>query len=294
MDCDQAIERLPWLLNGTLAPAERREVEAHVAECERCRAALADTRTAGEIFAQHIPSASLVAFAADEPGTISSETLERHLASCPQCAAELEMARASRALLENEGVATMPFRAPTGDRSRLRLWQGSALAASLVGLVAIGGWLSSAGQVAQLAAQANVRRAGTLAALPAATAGQVVTPNVALANLAPEGSAALRGNSAAPAISQIPSGREATLTLEPSARDRAALHDITLLDAEGRELAHQGGLVKDVYGYFDLSLRPLPPGEYTLQVSAAEGAERAPLDRFRFRVVEGKPDRPKP
>jgi len=294
MDCDQAIERLPWLLNGSLAPAERRELEAHLAECERCRAALADTRTAGEIFAQHIPSADLVAFAADEPTAISSATLERHLESCPQCAAELEMARASRALVENEDVATMPMRAPHGDRGRLRLWQGSALAASLVGLVAIGGWLSSAGQMAQLAARMEAsrsvtREAKTLAAAPG-SGERLVTPNIALANLVPEGSAALRGSSATPAISQIPAGREATLTLEPSARDRATLHDITLLDASGRELAHQGGLVKDVYGYFDLTLRPLPPGGYTLQVSAAEGAERAPLDRFRFQVVAG----PKP
>ena len=30
-------ELLPWLANGTLAGAERQEVEAHVATCERCR-----------------------------------------------------------------------------------------------------------------------------------------------------------------------------------------------------------------------------------------------------------------
>lgn len=34
-------ELLPWLANGTLAGAERQEVEAHVATCERCRRELA-------------------------------------------------------------------------------------------------------------------------------------------------------------------------------------------------------------------------------------------------------------
>jgi hypothetical protein len=34
-------ELLPWLANGTLRGAERQEVEAHVATCERCRSELA-------------------------------------------------------------------------------------------------------------------------------------------------------------------------------------------------------------------------------------------------------------
>jgi len=38
-------ELLPWLANGTLAGAERQEVEAHVATCERCRRELAWLQT---------------------------------------------------------------------------------------------------------------------------------------------------------------------------------------------------------------------------------------------------------
>jgi predicted anti-sigma-YlaC factor YlaD len=40
MTCDQAIERLPWLLNGSLEPAEREEVQGHLTTCAACREAL--------------------------------------------------------------------------------------------------------------------------------------------------------------------------------------------------------------------------------------------------------------
>ena len=55
MNCDQAIELLPWLLNGTLEAGERDEVRRHLETCERCREALTETRVAGSIFGQHIP-----------------------------------------------------------------------------------------------------------------------------------------------------------------------------------------------------------------------------------------------
>src|SRR5579864_6170862 len=63
MDCDLAIELLPWLLNGTLETGEREEVLAHLRSCASCREALADTRTAWEIFDWHPETAALVAHA---------------------------------------------------------------------------------------------------------------------------------------------------------------------------------------------------------------------------------------
>ena len=58
MNCDDAIERLPWLLNGTLEEEEGRQVQAHLETCERCRTALAETRDAWRIFAGHIARSS--------------------------------------------------------------------------------------------------------------------------------------------------------------------------------------------------------------------------------------------
>ena len=66
MTCQEATLQLPWWLNGSLEPAERREVEDHLASCASCREALAETRLAWEIYAQHIPTAALVAYAEDE------------------------------------------------------------------------------------------------------------------------------------------------------------------------------------------------------------------------------------
>ena len=66
MNCDDAIEFLPWLLNGSLEAGEHDEVRAHLADCERCRAALNDTREAWTVFSQHLPGEALVALAYGE------------------------------------------------------------------------------------------------------------------------------------------------------------------------------------------------------------------------------------
>ena len=143
MNCDLAMEFLPWLLNGTLEAAERDEVRRHLATCESCRAALNDTREAWTIFAQHLPSDALVALAYGEaPAGVNPEVAERHLASCPECAAELELARTSRRLEEDDRIAvfpgtrTRPVKSAGGDRT----WRAAALAAGLTGIVALGGW----------------------------------------------------------------------------------------------------------------------------------------------------------
>jgi len=226
MDCDHAIERLPWLLNGTLAPAERHEVEAHAAECPRCRAALAETRSAWEVFAQHVASDDLVAYAADEPTAVPRGTVERHLASCPECAAEVEMARASRALLENEGVATLSAR---GRRGGTRLWQSSALAAGIVGLIAIGGWTQSAHRLRELESERARPAAAPAAALPGggpapAPAGQAAKAdlNVPVVILSPDDdSAPVRGSNAIAQPATVPPSDWAMLELDQSAKDTA-------------------------------------------------------------------------
>jgi hypothetical protein len=146
MTCDQAIELLPWYLNGTLDAGEREEVRQHVATCEHCRQALAETRQAWTVFDQHIPSQDLVALAWGQPPSgIDPTAAEEHLASCAQCAAELEMARMSRRLEEEDNVALFPVAKPrpvTGAAPRS--WRAAALAAGLATLVAAGGWFHAA------------------------------------------------------------------------------------------------------------------------------------------------------
>jgi hypothetical protein len=156
MNCDHAIEFLPWLLNGSLEATERDEVEQHLATCERCRAALNDTRDAWTIFNQHIPSDALVALAYGEvPEGIDPAVAERHLATCPECAAELELARISRRLEDDKIVPfpdPRPRPEPVADRGS-RTWRAAALAAGLAGLVAGTGWFYEFQQAGSLAEQ---------------------------------------------------------------------------------------------------------------------------------------------
>jgi len=303
MDCEQAIERPPWLLNGTLPAEERRAVEIHVAECGRCAAALAETRAAWEVFAQHLPTADLVAYAADEPTGIGRETLERHLAGCPQCAAELEMARASRALAEHDEVAVLS-RAPTastaastagGRRRGARLWQGSALAASLVGLLAIGGWAHSEGEIHELEARLGRERPSAAAAPqaalrggqpPAAAAGgsSPVAANPAIVSLEPdqEGTA-VRGET--PAAAAVPADADyMVLTLRPSERDAGRRHAAELVDPAGGVHPLTERLVQNADGFYALGLprRLVARGQNVILVYATDGGRRALVSRYTF------------
>src|SRR3954453_20110615 len=135
MNCDESIERLPWFLNGTLEGGEHDEVRRHLETCERCRTALNDTREAWAIFGQHLPSEALVALAYGEPPAgIDPDLAERHLASCPQCAAELELARTSRHLEDDDRIAVFPgartLKTTGGRDGGTRTWRTAALAAS--------------------------------------------------------------------------------------------------------------------------------------------------------------------
>ncbi|MEA2693783.1 MAG: putative zinc-finger [Acidobacteriota bacterium] len=278
MNCQEAIERLPWWLNGSLEPEERREVEAHLAECASCREALKETRLAWEVYAQHVPIAALVAYAADERPEGSDPSLfERHLEDCPQCAAELEMARASRLLSEHNEVPLLVPRqtaVPARRPSRERGWQAAALAAGLTGLVAMGGWVGTVQQLHRSAAQlASVERetprlrGGKAQAAPAA-GGHSISAQLSADSV-------VRGETLSkPVAISLPKAGEATILLNHPA-DTPGEHAYKILDAQGRTLASGEGLQPSpLHSYlvtFDSKL--LPPGPYTIQLSSLGSAE---------------------
>lgn len=96
MNHDDVVERLPWLLNGTLEDGEAQEVEEHLASCSDCRAERRRTAQAGALFAAHPGAEGLVeiAFAGREPDA----ALAAHLELCPDCREAVALARASAAL----------------------------------------------------------------------------------------------------------------------------------------------------------------------------------------------------
>jgi hypothetical protein len=229
-NCDDVTERLPWLLNGTLGDEERAAVREHLAECASCRRALAETRLAWETFDQHPPTEEIVALAW---GETPNPTLEEHLESCPRCTAELELARMSRHLEEDEKIVPLPARrtepatapAMTGGR---RGWRNAALAASLAGVVGLTGWMQSAQRVQTLEEQIAARPAPPVATVP----GPSPTPPIGTGE---------------PAVSPEETERAAQLAAE--------------LETRTREVEAMRGQLEDLNGRLDqiASARPAAP-----------------------------------
>jgi hypothetical protein len=223
MNCDKAIEFLPWLLNGTLEAGERDEVQGHLKSCERCREALAETRAAWSAFAQHIPTRDLAALAWGEaPTEIESATAEEHLASCPQCAADLELARMSRRLEEEGNVAVFPPARTRRDAGAApRSWRAAAIAACLAAAVSSLGWLYT---LQQAGSPARVAQAAPPQAAPAPVDGSLQQK---LADLAAK-VAALQASEQAAERSARESERQLAEVRKQSELPRASV--LTILD----------------------------------------------------------------
>ena len=140
-------ERLPWYLNGSLDEAERAELEGLLAQSAENRAELAETEAAARIYGHRLPSEVVVGYAFDgEHPEVPTELLERYFEVSPVGADELRLLRESKAELEEElatesadaGVVSCPGPAPAAVSG----WRRMALAASLVGVAALGltGW----------------------------------------------------------------------------------------------------------------------------------------------------------
>ncbi len=190
MTCDEAAQLLPWLLNDSLDAGERREVTAHVAACAACRRALAESRFALAAAGTHLPGEALaaVAFGEAAPG-LDPAVVEEHLAACPQCAADLELARTSRALAD-EGVALFPRRpeaAPAPARTA-GSWRAAAVAAGLAAVVTAGGWIASWQEVEELRAGAGAAAgiAAGGAPAPAPVGGEAAASDARVAELTAE------------------------------------------------------------------------------------------------------------
>jgi Putative zinc-finger len=300
MSCETALERLPWLLNGTLEPEERKAVLEHLAGCDGCRAALADTRFAWQVFAEHLPVADLIAAAAGEPTATPRELFESHLAECTQCAADLETARSSRLLLQHEEVAVLRPAPPAR-------WRNAALAASLAGIVAATGWVHSSREMRSLEArletpppvaaaptppapvpvaserlaaenrrlQAENQRLLTEQAAeptpPRETGRPIAEVNTLVQDVYPE-SAVRGGTQAENRIAMPASARLATLILHPETEAAAGPQQIEIADRQGKVVWKQGGLVRSASNDYTLTVDRglLPAGTYVLRLYSAD------------------------
>jgi hypothetical protein len=285
MTCDQTLELLPWYLNGTLESGELAEVRQHLETCASCRAALAETGQAWPVFAQqdsaqHIPPQDLVALAwGESPAEISPAATEAHLASCAECAAELEMARMSRRLEEEDNLALFPRAKPRpGTGAAPRSWRAAAIAAGLAAAVAAGGWLHAVRQ--PLLGAANQQAA-------APHSSNVID----LGN-----SDAVRGTEGGKAIRR---DQLSTLLL-PAAKDASAAapgeREAEILDGNGKVVWKEPHLQPvEIGSYYSIVLPPrsLAPGRYTLRLfSRGEGESRVPRETWPLLVAAAPPSQP--
>ncbi|HEV7667832.1 MAG TPA: zf-HC2 domain-containing protein [Thermoanaerobaculia bacterium] len=316
MICDEVVQRLPWFLNGSLAPEEQSEIRAHLTDCAACRSALAETRIGYRIFSAHVPSEALVDYAWDRtPEGLDSGLVERHLEDCAECAAELELIRTSRRLAEEPEVALLRPKArpvtATAPPRFYRAWQATALAAALGGVVAFSAWTHSeqqrqqlghqvasarqdvaeaqkglanlTAQVGQLREQAAARPLPVTTPVPSEPAGGYGTGSVNILILTAE---LTRGGEQEATPSLSVKSQSAPLIIsydtegKPAARYQVEVRrgSVPVFSDPARFDENSGGVL------FQVNPSRLGKGSYTLILSAIEGGQAKKIQSYRFDV----------
>jgi hypothetical protein len=269
--CDEVVDRLPWLLNGSLEGEEREAVRAHVAACSACARHLEETRQAIAVFGAHLPPAALVDLAWERPVTgLPASLVERHLASCPRCADELALARESRAL---EAAGDVPR--PAGRRRavvRFAEWGGSLAAGLLLGL-----WWGGALERRPLhSPSATVPTPPSERPLPRPEQEEELRrlrapePNLPIFELLPSDHVERSGGAAREVV--VPSSaRLVALLLTSEASAPSA--DLEIRSASGETVWSGSGLVPGPLGAYSIGVPAalLPDGRYELVLRPAGG-----------------------
>lgn len=290
MNCETAIELLPWFLNGTLDPHEKEGVRRHLRECEACRLALTETREAWQTFDQHLASETIVALAYDEaPVGASAQEAALHLASCARCAAELEMARTSRRLEGEENVVPFAARrsapAPVVSTRSPRGWQMTALAAGLAGVLGLAGWMNRGQELSALRQQLASRGTESQAA---GGPRLVATANPVL--LDPLEAKMRDFGEPGDSETTLPAGQASALQLNSSAAiepaERATISSYRLEVARsGGEKVTEAPVTLQPDGNYAVTVWNLPAGEYELRILGRTPDGEKPCETYRFKVA---------
>lgn len=274
--CEDTIDRLPWLLNGSLEPEERAALLEHLKGCERCREALGETRLAFDIFSHHLSAEQLVALAAEEaPEGTDPELLRRHLESCPQCATDLELACLSRQLVTEDKVALLPA---ARHKSRRAAWWPAALAAGMTAVVLGGGWITTSQKAGRLTDQLAEQRA----------AGGAIEGNVEMRRLSAPSVARSEETTTPQAETRVPAGVPVLVSIEP--RRNGTLPEklgVKIFDARGDlVLAPREPLALMPTGDYRLFLsrNALPPGIYTVRTYLSTGEDGTFFEEYPIRI----------
>lgn len=281
MSCTSVVELLPWLLNGTLEPEERSRVVGHLAGCEACRRELAETLVACRAFAQHPTTGELVDLVFDRP-LADRALVEQHLTACNGCAEQVALLRQAR-VFEADGVVPLapPRAAATAGR-----WRALAIAASVVAVVAAGGWLRSARMPLE------VTPAATVAGMEAGPVAELVAGRLPVVEFLTPASALHRNaqSTAGQPIFELRPGEDLVLELEPPFDlPPFPAYFLVLSDGAGREVASYVR-PRDRFA-ITVPAELLASGDYVVDLFGLRGGQRQgkPLDHYRLAVVVTAP-----
>lgn len=261
MNCENAMELLPWLANGSLSDNERQALDEHLSRCPSCQQELEETRIAAQIYAAHPAADALYDFAAGSGvAAPARELIETHVAACAACAEELAMIRDSQGLLadaeaRDERRASTVVRGPWRTRSWAPLALAAALALAVLGPVWV--WVAS--------------RSGGEPTLAAKTVDLPIE--------------VLRGTESDPKIAQTIHRGDGTVILDLHSDDWALEPGVTveLTDEAGQVIPVPRAQIEQsanaVRARVDAGKLPL--GAVTVTVL---NADREPLGETRFRV----------
>lgn len=302
-ECDTVSQQLPWLVNGTLPDPEATAAREHLADCTNCRQALVDTYQMLEIAGQHLTPDQVLDRAAGAPSL--DPAVDSHLENCAACRDELAMARESRQRLEPSAARVVPF-AASRRGAVAPAWRAAAIAASFLGVVALGGWWSSSNRIDSLESiaresaalrseNADVRaqlddqraKAESLAAERERLQSELTRQAAPLANvpiieIAADGSR--RGvDSATTTLLVTDETGSVVVVLAAAPGIGCRRCTATLTDAAGQQLWRGDGLIRQPTDDYTLTLplALLPSGRLTLELTGAP----AGADRLRYTLV---------
>lgn len=278
MNCTQASDLLPWLMNGTLGSEERNTVISHLQGCAACRRELDETRDSARMASLHPEPEALTAYIGGMLSTADTSTLELHLTRCLACAEDVRMAR--------EGLA----RIATADRrtETFRWWPAAAGVAAGVaaGWLLAALWLDAGGmrsrlRSAELRIQALQSDQAILQREREAARGPRL--NLVTVDLFPSSLSRRSGETAANRV-QLPAAPDAiALVLNSQIAPRQGVFGARLLDGQGRLIWQASGLIRQQQGEFTIQFPRgfLPAGDYELRL--VSGASEEALEVYRFR-----------
>jgi len=301
-------------------------VRAHLDQCPQCRQDFQETALAGAAYRQHVSEEALVDYVFSGPAaTPEREMIESHLALCAQCAEQLSLAQESRGLME-AGHTVTRFEPPRAREASpmlkwsVRAWQYGAVAASLIGLVALCGLWWSWHQTRELrgalteeqrARQAQIKslqadneqlRQGQKPPQPQTGGDQAQQEIVRLRARVKELSApqvnvpvldvfpqelAQRTLGGKVNQLQIPRGaRVVTLILNSQTASESKSYSLEILDERHNAVWKQQGLVRHSTGDYTINIPAdlLAPGDYTFNVYGHAGGKNVKVETYRIRL----------